>query len=56
MKDAAMLLALLGFIYGVAAPAVAVSLEKRGTVVFEQDKCKEGEMWDKATKKCVKKP
>ena len=56
MKDAAVLLALLGFTYGVAAPAVAVSLDRHGPVVFDKDKCKYGEVWDEATKKCVKKP
>ena len=56
MKDAAMMLALLGFIYGVAAPAVAVSLDRHGAIVFETDKCKDGETWDEATKKCVRKP
>lgn len=56
MKDGAMLLALLGFTYGVSAPAIAVTLNKQGSIVFDKEKCKEGEMWDETAKKCVKKP
>jgi hypothetical protein len=62
MKNAAMVLPVLGLILGIASPVGAtvsksLILQSNGNmnIVQQQDTCKEGEMWDEKEKKCVKK-
>ena len=62
MKLIAMLLPITGLVMGVAAPAGAagskgVQLMTAATpsIVYQQETCKEGEVWDETEKKCKKK-
>lgn len=60
MKTALTTLSTLGLVFALAGPAAAVSskslsVANKGTaaVVQQQTKCKDGEKWDDAMKKCV---
>ncbi|GBF25766.1 hypothetical protein MnTg02_00800 [bacterium MnTg02] len=58
MKNATLMLATAAFAFGLATqswatPSPNLSLSNSG-LVYGQDKCKEGEKWDEAMKKCVK--
>lgn len=60
MKTAALSLPLFALLLGLAVPASAadrsgVSVSKDTATVSQQDTCKEDEVWDDETKKCVKK-
>jgi hypothetical protein len=50
------------FVFGFVAPAGAVASKSLvsvatidSSVIYQQDKCKEGEKWNEETKKCEKK-
>lgn len=62
MKRIALLLPVTGLVLGLAAPAGAVGSKSVGlmaattpSVVYQQEKCKEGEVWDETERKCKKK-
>lgn len=51
-----------GLVLGFAVPAIAAGSQGLPSVstlkpsaVYQQDKCKDGEVWDETEKKCVKK-
>ncbi len=55
MKSTALALMACGLFLVFAAPVVATGWKGSAPLVNQQDTCKDGEVWDEATKKCVKK-
>ena len=55
MKSTLRALAIIGLTTGLAAPVMAIGPDT-DALVYQQDKCKEGQVWDEKMKKCVQKP
>lgn len=55
MKSTALALMAAGLILVFAAPVIATGWKGDAPLVNQQDKCKDGAVWDEAMKKCVKK-
>ena len=62
MKLIALLLPVAGLTFGLTVPVGAAGSKDAGLmaaanapVVYQQETCKEGEVWDETKKKCVKK-
>lgn len=62
MKSTIFALTAIGLVLGFSAPTIAEGSKKPAVtatagsmIVTQKDKCKKGEVWDEATKKCKKK-
>lgn len=55
MKSTALALMAAGLILVFAAPVIATGWKGHAPLVNQQETCKDGEVWDEAMKKCVKK-
>ena len=55
MKSTIRAFTIIGLCAGLAAPAMAIGPDAGGPV-YQQDTCKEEQVWDEKQKKCVQKP
>lgn len=55
MKSTIRALTIIGLTAGFATPVLAIGPDG-GAPVYQQDTCKEGQVWDEKQKKCVQKP